>query len=158
MIYLIDGPDGSGKTTLAEKILATTIGSRKMHFSNPKNDEEAFGYWKVYSAALTSVKPGETVVFDRSWISDMVYGPVIRGRIEMTDIMAELLFSQVIAQGGGMIIYCSAHINTLWQRCCKRGEIFVKTKEQLLALSNKYAEVVPKITTLPVVWFDTTRR
>lgn len=155
MIYILDGCDGSGKTTLANKILETTLGATRMHFGAPKTDEEAFNYWQVYSNAIASVQPGQTVVFDRSWISDMVYGPIIRNRSEMSFQMYELLCSQVIAKGGGMIIFCTANTDLLWRRCRQRGETFVKSKETIAQLHDAYEELFKKLTILPKVRYDT---
>ena len=105
--YIIDGPDGAGKTTLVKKIIEANPGAITMHFGKPNSDEEAYNYWKVYLAALKKSANAPVVIFDRSWYSDMVYGPVMRGREEMTKENMETLELAVRALGGGLILYCT---------------------------------------------------
>lgn len=154
---LIEGPDGSGKTTLVNNLLKAHPGSVTVHFSNPKTKEEADNYWKVYSDAIYYAKPNVLTIFDRCWISDRVYGPIFRNRQEMSIEHTRLLESAVIANGGGFLFYCTAPINTLWKRCTTRGEDFVQTREQLEQISESYATEV-KYCTLPVVRYDTSVR
>lgn len=158
MIYIIEGPDGAGKTTLAEKIVKATPHARIVHFGAPATDAEAFNYWETYAKALEAVGEGETVIIDRCWISDLVYGPVMRNRVEMTPMMAAMLNSMVVAHGGGLIIYCTAPTKILWSRCKKRGETYVKTMEKLHALNITYASVmhdIIRMDILPVLRIDT---
>ena len=156
--YIIDGPDGAGKTTLVKKIIEANPGAITMHFSKPNSDEEAFNYWKVYLEALKKSAGASVVIFDRSWYSDMVYGPVMRGREEMTKENMETLELAVRALGGGLILYCTGKPEVLWRRCKQRGEVYIDRFEQLKALHDKYEEVMRLPKYLPVVRYDTTVR
>lgn len=159
MIYIVEGPDGAGKTTLVEKILKSNRNARLMHFGAPKNDEDAFAYYKVYAQAIASKQEDEVLVFDRSWYSDMVYGPVMRNRQEMTQEHADMLSAMVVASGGGSIIYCTAPIKTLWSRCTRRGETYIQNQTQLQQISRAYAEIMENhVKYLPVVRYDTAAR
>lgn len=158
MIIIVDGPDGAGKTTLINSLLKSHPGSSYKHFSNPKSDEEAFNYYQVYAAAIVATDPNKVTVFDRSWLSDLVYGPVIRHRKEMSDLHAEMLESMVVAHGGGFIIYCTAPLKMLWSRCQKRGETYIKSYEMLGEIADGYRTVMMSRKTLPVVRYDTAAR
>ena len=155
MFIIVEGPDGAGKSTLIDQLLKSYPGSVFMHFGKPETDEDAFNYWKVYAEAIESAKPERVTILDRSWYSDLVYGPIFRGRCEMDLAHVKLLESYVLTHGGGMVIYCTAPLRTLWSRCCKRGETYVTSKELLAKVSEAYDGVMGGICELPVVRFDT---
>ena len=71
MILIIEGPDGSGKTTLAEKLSKQT-GFPVIHRSQPKTEEEKANMMKGY---METIKSGKNAIFDRCWYSEMAYGP-----------------------------------------------------------------------------------
>lgn len=156
MIYIIDGPDGAGKSTLAENILAASQCAVLKHFGTPKTPEEADNYWQIYLEAVESAADGHTVIFDRSWYSDLVYGPIMRGKQEMTEAHKNCLEHAVRSVGGGLVIYCTGVQRKLWSRCCMRGETYIKNADQHKAICQKYDEVMHNITRLPLVIYNTT--
>lgn len=157
MIYIIEGPDGAGKTTLAEKLHKSNPGSLILHFGTPANEEEAKNYWKVYLNTL-ECHEGETLILDRSWYSDMVYGPVMRHRNEMTSEHKHILELAVLALGGGVVIYCTGAQRTLWSRCTARGESYIANSDQHKEICNKYNEVMHSVDRLPVIYYNTTMK
>lgn len=155
MIIIVEGPDGAGKSTLIDKLLKSYPGSSYQHFSNPKTDEEAWNYWKVYAEAIEATDPTKVTIFDRSWYSDVVYGPIFRNRLEMDPLHVKMLEALVQTHGGGHVIYCTAPVNVLWSRCQKRGEKYVLSKDKLAEVANSYVNVMATQCGLPVVKFDT---
>lgn len=159
MIYIIEGPDGAGKTTLVEQIKKSHMNAKVLHFGAPQTPEEADNYYKVYAAAINAMRDDEVLIFDRSWYSDMVYGPVMRNRQEMTQEHADMLSAMVVARGGGIIIYCTAPIKALWSRCQRRGETYLQNQAQLQAIAVGYSKVMAEnVRFLPVVRYDTAAR
>ena len=159
MIYIIEGPDGAGKTTLVEQIKKSHMNAKVLHFGAPQTPEEADNYYKVYAEAINAMRDDEVLIFDRSWYSDMVYGPVMRNRHEMTQEHADMLSAMVVARGGGIIIYCTAPIKVLWARCQRRGETYLQNQAQLQAISVGYSKVMAEnVRFLPVVRYDTAAR
>lgn len=159
MIYIIEGPDGAGKTTLVEQIKKSHMNAKVLHFGAPQTPEEADNYYKVYAEAINAKRDDEVLIFDRSWYSDMVYGPVMRNRQEMTQEHADMLSAMVVARGGGIIIYCTAPIKVLWARCQRRGETYLQNQAQLQAISAGYSKVMAEnVRFLPVVRYDTAAR
>ena len=136
MIYIIEGPDGAGKTTLVEKLQKVHAGAKVMHFGTPATPEEAKNYWRTYLRALKE-NTSDVVIFDRSWYSDMVYGPVMRGKEEMTIEHKEILELAVKALGGGIVIYCTGNQKTLWSRCTRRGESYLRNADEHKAICNQ---------------------
>ena len=158
MIIIVEGPDGAGKTTTIQELLKSHPGSISRHFGNPKTEEEAFDYYKVYAQAIKEADPTKVTIFDRSWYSDLVYGPVIRNVQEMSYLHAEMLEALVISNGGGFVVYCTAPLSVLWSRCKKRGETYIQNIEQLGKISEAYKKVFSTKCNLPVIRFDTAAR
>lgn len=156
MIFIIEGPDGAGKTTLVNQLKQALPQAKVEHFGAPETDDDAFNYWQKYAWAIKDVQPGETVIFDRSWYSDLVYGPIMRDRQEMSQAHADMLSAMVVASGGGIIIYCNAPVKVLWSRCKARGETYITSQELLGRIAVLYGTVMSKyVSYLPVIPYNT---
>ena len=150
MILIIEGPDGAGKTTLANKLREQT-GFMLLHRSQPKTEEDKQRMMDEY---LQVIKSNKNCIMDRSWYSEMVYGPVMRDASVITyPQMYEL--ERRLAKVGSLIIYCTAPENTLWSRCMNRGEDYITKREVLHEICKGYDTImydVPHI--IPVVTYD----
>ena len=71
-MIIVEGIDGVGKTTLVDYLV--TQGMKKHHFGY---DEKNLDLITKYMRLLD--KDTSSLVLDRSFISEMVYGPVLRG-------------------------------------------------------------------------------
>lgn len=152
---IIEGPDGAGKSTLVQQLLESHPGTVYGHFGKPETDEDAYNYWRKYAQFIKDNKDAKLVVMDRSWYSDMVYGPIMRNREEMTTENMETLELLVKACGGGIILYLTAKPDTLWARCRRRGESYIDTRALLVRIRDKYEEVMKRPRYLPVIRTDT---
>lgn len=149
MIIIIEGPDGSGKTTLAEKLSRQT-GYPVVHRSQPKTEEEKK---QMLASYLGAIETGKNIIFDRCWYSEMVYGPVMRD--ESVISYPEMYFiEEKLTKHGALIIYCTDKPKTLWRRATKRGEDYITdfdTFEQI-CLNFDVLMSVPHL--VPVVKYD----
>lgn len=75
-IFIIEGPDGAGKTTLARR-LAETYRLDYHHEGPPQTDKVTQYYIDLL---LDAHGQNARVVFDRLALGETVYGPVLRGR------------------------------------------------------------------------------
>ena len=150
MIIIIEGPDGAGKTTLANKIKDQT-GYLLMHRSQPKTEEDKKRMMDEY---MQVIKSGKNCVFDRSWYSEMVYGPVMRDASVITyPQMYEL--ERMLARNGALIIHCTGPEIALWKRCLKRGEDYITDRETFSKIYTGFDELmhdVPHI--VPVLTYE----
>lgn len=146
MIYILEGPDGGGKTTLAEKLSAMTR-IKITHFSYPRDEEEKARMLIMYQDLLKST--GNAII-DRCWYSDMAYGPVMRGAATITyPQMYEL--ERMAANKGAMIIYCTDSKTALWTRATHRGEDYMTSREQFNQVCDNYEELFRMPHLIPVV-------
>ena len=150
---LVEGPDGAGKSTLV-KNLKEQFGDRAVcyHFGVPADHTKQYNLYA--DTILKHENTNAVVIFDRGWYSDRVYAPIMRHREEMSRKQAKELDKIVKVTGGGVILYCTADIDTLWDRCQQRGETYIENKEQLLLISKTY-DFMLMFSELPVVKYDT---
>lgn len=133
MIFIIEGPEGSGKTTLAQQISMMT-GYPIVHRDKPKDDKEKAEMLGQY---LQDIKSGKNMIYDRCWYSEIVYGPIMRDASVLTyPQMYEL--EQLVAVKGGMIIYCTGPKLAMFKRAQRRGEEYVTDKETHIAICDAY--------------------
>jgi len=78
MNVIIEGPDGAGKTTFAKSI----VGKAYRHEGPPPKYLDLIGYYRRL------VDSSKNTIFDRHALSELVYGPLLRGssRISLEEI------------------------------------------------------------------------
>lgn len=135
MILIFEGPDGSGKSTLAKK-LAEQSGWEYRAFSYPRNEHEKRTMFEMYSEVIYS-NTGN-LIMDRSWYSEMVYGPLMRGDDTISYGQMMELEQMIHKQGGGVIIHCDATAGVLFERLNNRGEDYIDVSMPTIE-SIKYA-------------------
>ena len=134
MNIIIEGPDGAGKSTLANQ-LASALNLEIVHFVAPVDDSSQFEMYRNFMI------DARNVILDRAWYSDMVYGPIYRGKAEIrADLMREL------ERGceDTILIYCTGSWQAMWDAATQRGENYVKTYREFEKVCSKYDEVMLK--------------
>ena len=149
MIIVIEGADGSGKTTLAEQLSKQTK-YPIIHKSNPKSEMEKLAQMGEY---LQLVRSSKNFIFDRCWYSEMAYGPVFRDKSYISYPQMYELEKQ-LAKAGAIIIYCSGPKAALWMRCQKRGEEFVTSRVDFEKVYDNFEEIFSTPHLVPVVRYE----
>ena len=148
MIFILEGPDGSGKTTLANQLSKQT-GFKVIHRVQPKTDEEKTLMMNQY---VRTIRTRKNMIFDRSWYSEMVYGPVMRddsviGYPQMYDLERQLM------KAGAMIIYCTDTKAALWARCQDRGEDYIVDRTTFDKICDGFDQLFAAPHYIPVVTY-----
>lgn len=153
MIIIVEGPDGAGKTTLINKLLTQYPHAKTYHFGAPAKGED-----QLLRYALPMINsPDDMLIYDRSWYSEFVYGPVMRGVYELKEAHCRLLEALAKHHGGSHVFYLTAPIDILWERCQERGETYIPSKKCLQQISEEYDTVMNTLPELPVFKVDTSR-
>jgi thymidylate kinase len=101
MLIIIEGPDGAGKTTLAES-LSEMLNARIVHFGT---DKESKTLINKYTEIMLSSQ-NENLIIDRLWISEMIYSKVMReGNCRLTQVEINIL-SYIFYEMRGRLILC----------------------------------------------------
>ena len=137
MIILIEGADGSGKSTLLNRL--SEIGFKTMTAPIPNRNM----YEKWNKLVYNSIYYGENYIFDRSFISEIIYR-VIDGRnsyISLGQVCELLKFSK--------IILCETP--TQFEDSIARSETNITTIENAELIRHKYRDFVKMVNKLEKV-------
>jgi predicted ATPase len=132
-LIVLEGCDGAGKTTMADA-LAAHHGYAIVHATRTP---EGIDLVAKYSAILA--RPGP-LVLDRSFVSELVYGPLERGRSRLTISDAAHL-AAAVAERGGILVHLTGQPEEIVTRLLARDG-HAPGLERIRALTAAYADVV----------------
>lgn len=143
MLILLEGGDGTGKTTLARELVDLT-GGQYLHASAPTRHPLV-----EYTAPLAEYKrgSGQTIVCDRWHVGELVYGPRYRGKCGLTwtqfCAVDEFLYGL-----GAVLVWMTHDVETQVSRLLERGE--APDWHQLADENEAFCDAVRE-TDLPVI-------
>jgi thymidylate kinase len=147
-LVVIDGCDGAGKSTLAQAIAAQR-GHAVVHATLTPEGVDLFGKYQTILA-----RPGP-LVLDRSFVSELVYGPLERGRSRLTCTQATQL-AAMVAQRGGVLVHLTGQPDRIAARLLARDG-HAPPLTRVTALIASYVEVFGELAAhAPVITIDTT--
>lgn len=133
-MLIIEDIDGVGKTTLVEYL--QSYGMKKYHFDYDSKNMDLFSkYMKVL------LENDSELVLDRSFISEMVYGPVIRNKCKLSlEDYTKILIAYKNA--GAKIIYLTAPKDVLLKRRNDEKSDYEVIANHYEELNKKYDEIM----------------
>lgn len=149
-LYIFEGCDGCGKTTAA-KAFAKDINARYAHF--PALPRVKRGLARMYVEAMQPALLGyQSVVFDRSWLSETPYGQVFREGLDRLTLADRRMLERLAMRCGGVVIHCRTtwkHVVENYRR--RKGQEMLRNEAQLRDVYNLYGKLK---THLPLVSYD----
>jgi len=133
---ILEGCDGVGKTTLANLLIHR--GYKSLHFDYDPSLSIKEKYQRILSKDY-----GDNIVLDRSFISEMVYGPLKRGYSRLSEKdFAELL--EMLDKRGGRVVLLDAAPEIIYNRIQKRGDADDKNMDlnQISEIRNLYKQIL----------------
>lgn len=151
-LIIFEGPDGSGKTTLARDY-AAAIGARYVHFSNMLGLNR--GLARVYVEGMLPALLGyQDVVFDRSWLSEVPYGKAFRGGADRLGDVTRRMLERLALKCGAVVVMCRPPFDVCAGTFTNRPEVeYLKSVEQLRSVYDSYGS---EPTDLPICYWDYT--
>lgn len=135
-IYIIEGPDGGGKSTLAQQLCAR-FNCRYAHEGPPPPHVDVLAYYgKILDAAR-----GQNVVFDRLALGERVYGPILRG-IDRLGEEGWFVFQRLISAVGAVQIVCLPDRETCRTNWRAKDDL-IKDDKTFDAVYDRYVELIP---------------
>jgi len=144
MIYIIIGPDGSGKTSLSKK-LSELLNYNIIHMDKPITETDKLNMFNQYINILNN---NDNIILDRAWYCEMVYGLIIRNKSYIN--LEQMYFLENLIKNKAIIIYCTDITQNLWNRCIFRGEDYIKSFDILDKIKNKYDEIINLNHNIPI--------
>ena len=129
MIFLLEGLDKTGKSTLAE-VLRKKLRCEIVKFSAPGSDA-----YLEYSRFLDSNNPTKDYILDRFCHGELCYGPVLRGRSQLS--FEDLRYLELRLLSFGVVpIYCFTDVNHICENMVNRREESTKINQVIPIVKN----------------------
>ena len=144
MLIFVEGPDGSGKTTLCKELIK--CGAADILVTVPRGVKNQSEFYELIRHCK------HRVVFDRCFISDVVYR--LWDNCKPDDMTLEDML-YVLNHGNSCIIFCDT--NTAFDDAQSRGENFITDRKNHDIISNNYRTLqmmFRKFTKVPVMVYD----
>ena len=148
MILILEGVDGSGKTTLATKLMAAKLFDGYIHVSNPEPGEDVF--WHHFYPARSA---GSGDIVDRLHWSDDVYGAVLRGGPGLTPQQFGFI-DGFMASRGAVMVLCSPPLHVVLANIDKEPDGKNHNDSTAMRVWDEYQ--APTRSVLPVLTYDYT--
>jgi thymidylate kinase len=156
MIIILEGPDGAGKSTLVKQ-LAQHFGDEMVHTIHhgpyPNMPPEALckTFFRSMTPALTF---NDTVIMDRSWLSEPIYGAIYRNGDIRVDLPRRRMLERVALSRGGVVIHCQPSFEACANAfMARKDEEYLDDLTQLRQVYDEY-ETLGLRTELPIVHYD----
>jgi hypothetical protein len=137
-MIIIEGPDGAGKTTLAQE-LSSRYGFRIGGTRGPNDNVRG----RVYSALGAAVAgAGPIRIYDRLFYSELVYGPILRGRCLFSPIEQNHIH-HVLEVLRCPIIFCLPDLDVILKNL-EQKEHLEGVRENIAAIHASYQDLFLK--------------
>lgn len=124
-VVILEGIDGSGKSTFADKI-ASYVPEGFEVIRNHKGPLTSTP-WEEYVLPLMDIGKDQFLIADRWHIGEMIYGPIYRGKSEVTPA-EERLIELLLSRMGAVCVIMQPGLSTVRKRLGDRGEDFLLTE------------------------------
>jgi thymidylate kinase len=144
---ILEGPDGGGKTWLAERI-ARTYGHRIVKTGPPLFGEDVRASY-MYSLIMAAHHDTGTV-FDRHYLGEMIYGPLLRG-VDKLGVASRDKIESAIADYGVRVVICIPPWEVLHTAWFSKDDL-LKTANQLRKVRDRYFDEAVRLGLKPYDW------
>lgn len=135
-IIIIEGIDGSGKTTLAERIRELSpVGARIEH-----HGPLTLGVEQEYVLPIFNVKDDELLIADRWHVGELIYGPIYRG-VSLTEGRYNEIIERALDFKHAVKVIVNPPVEIIRERLTARGEDYLKDEhiDEVSAAYEDYA-------------------
>lgn len=142
-IMIFEGNEGTGKTTKAMELYHKLLDVdpdcvRYLHFGQESAEQDQY---ELYVGVVKENQLFDNIIFDRCFISNLVYGPIMRGECNMTVIEGQSIIDKWKELGYEIdIFWCKCRNG--YERAMARGEEYVTSKRKYKELDDRYAFVM----------------
>jgi len=132
-VVILEGPDGSGKTTLAKSLVER--GWEYRHEGLPPGNVSIVSHY--LKILMDSLESPNNVVHDRLWLGERIYGPICRG-VDLLTETGETLFDRLESSRMIQQYICIPNWETVKENHQKKTNDYVKSTDQLEQIYEGY--------------------
>lgn len=156
MLLILEGPDGAGKTTLAQRVGELTGRRIVAHGAALGTDNLAALFWKTLDAAAYEWgERGLPYVVDRAWPSEPIYAAVVRDGKDRIGIAFRRMLERRMMTLQGVLVLCLPPYET-----CREGragrEEYVGEETGHERVYEMYKTLAAAKPTVPTIVYDRT--
>lgn len=152
MLVILEGPDGAGKSTLAEELQRRLPGAEYVHHgpylgASPRELSAVF---------MASMKPAFTadLIMDRCWLSEPIYASVFRKSESRISSVHKRMLERTALALNAVVVLCRPPFSVCERAFLSGRDEYMQTSEQLLGVHDQYVSLK---TDLPVIHYDYTQ-
>ena len=162
MIFILEGPDGAGKSTLAEKLRlllqkSSPYAGDMIHTvkHGPYTGVSAEHLCKIYFRAMSpALTHDDHLLMDRSWLSEPIYGEVYRKGYNRIDLHRKRMLERAALARGAVVILCLPDLAACEKSFTSRiDQEYLSNTAQLKRVYAEYMSLSVQ-TCLPVINYD----
>lgn len=141
-IYILEGPDGGGKTTLSLALAKRLDAPITNH--GPYKDESQI--WRHYFNSMLPAYSGERdVILDRSWIAEPIYGEVYRNGVNRLELWHLRILEYVARECSAIVIWCLPPVEKCVQAFnSRRAQEMLDNEDQLRKVYDLYRKAADR--------------
>lgn len=154
MLIILEGPDGAGKSHLAEELGTFLPGALHQHHdaAEGKSSRELS---QSYMGSMRPALAGSSLLLDRSWLSEPIYARIFRKTPSRVSSVQRRMLERSALQAGGTVVLCLPPLeNCLATWRSRRADEMLSDEGQLREVYHAYADGLD--TWLPVAIYDYT--
>jgi len=118
MLFVVEGPDKAGKTTLVKELQAHLEGEVEVLHSGPIQRHPLDEYVRRVDCALQEY---DHVVCDRLHIGEQIYGPLLRGESRMPNYVEDWI-DLYLRSRGAVLIWVDTPMTVIYNRIRSEGD------------------------------------
>lgn len=136
-LVILEGPDGSGKTTLAAEVARRLPSTRSAHNSMPGYDGQVLAQQNILSLLPPLLGLGSTTL-DRCWLSERIYGEVLRNGVDRLAPFSRMLLRTALSCDH-LLVSCYHDVEKTWETVTGRQEVeLIKKHDDLHRVHEEY--------------------
>jgi len=152
-IFVLEGPDGAGKSYLAQQIQQELPDTLILRQGPPTPGEDLLEKYlrPIENIFVNGTRQTSHVVMDRWHVGELVYGPLLRGKSMLTRAQMNYI-DMVLGTFDARFYFMSASLDTLLKRYDKRGDELI-SRDQIEHIKDEYTDLLVPLYHWEVVSF-----